>query len=83
MFCSIDIEVFCIFKHPEIYYICDIIMIISTWDRVHFWIYLLGWLAHLVSRFACNTRVIVDESSIPPVSRIKIAVTKTLYQIIK
>ena len=34
-------------------------------------------LAHLVSRFACNTRVIVDASSSPPVSRIKIAVTKT------
>ena len=34
-------------------------------------------LARLVSRFACNTRVIVDASSSPPVSRIKIAVTKT------
>ena len=37
----------------------------------------LGWLAHLVSRFACNTKVIVDASSSPPVSRIKIAATKT------
>ena len=41
------------------------------------------WLAHLVSRFACNTRVIVDASSSPTVSRIMIAVTKTYYQIIK
>ena len=32
----------------------------------------LGWLAHLVSRFACNTRVIVDASSNPPVSRLKL-----------
>ena len=28
-------------------------------------------LAHLVSRFACNTRVIVDASSNPPVSNVK------------
>ena len=27
--------------------------------------------AHLVSRFACNTRVIVDASSNPPVSNVK------------
>ena len=33
--------------------------------------------AHLVSRFACNTRVIVDAGSSPPVSRIEIAVTET------
>ena len=32
----------------------------------------LGWLAHLVSRFACNTRVIVDASSNPPVSHLKL-----------
>ena len=32
---------------------------------------------HLVRRFACNTRVIADASSSPPVFRIKIAVTKT------
>ena len=31
-----------------------------------------GWLAHLVSRFACNTRVIVDASSNPPVSCLKL-----------
>ena len=30
------------------------------------------WLAHLVSRFACNARVIVDASSNPPVSRLKL-----------
>ena len=29
-------------------------------------------LAHLVSRFACNARVIVDASSHPPVSRLKL-----------
>ena len=34
-------------------------------------------LAHLVSRFPCNTKVIDDASSSPPVSRIKVAVTKT------
>ena len=31
---------------------------------------------HLVSRFACNARVIVDASSNPMVSHVKIAVTK-------
>ena len=31
----------------------------------------LGWLAHLVSRLACNTRVIDDASSNPPVSNVK------------
>ena len=30
-----------------------------------------GWLAHLVSRFACNTRMIFDASSSPPVSHVK------------
>ena len=29
------------------------------------------WLAHLVSLFACNTRVIVDASSNPLVSNVK------------
>ena len=33
--------------------------------------YLHTWLAHLVSRFACNTRVIDDASSNPPVSNDK------------
>ena len=33
--------------------------------------------SNFVGRFACNTRVIVDASSSPPVSRIEIAVTKT------
>ena len=32
----------------------------------------LGWLAHLVGRFACNTRrAIVEASSNPPVSNVK------------
>ena len=29
----------CIFNHPIIHNICDIMMSINTWDRVHFWIY--------------------------------------------
>ena len=33
---------FCIFNHTMIYQNCDVMMIISTWDRVHFWIYLLN-----------------------------------------
>ena len=33
---------FCIFNHPMIYQICDVTMSISTWDKVHFWIYLLN-----------------------------------------
>ena len=32
----------------------------------------LGGLAHLVSRFACNTRVIFHVGSSPPVSRVKL-----------
>ena len=31
----------------------------------------LGWLAHLVSSFACNTRVIIEASSNPLVSNVK------------
>ena len=27
---------FCIFNYPRIYQICDVMMGISTWDRVHF-----------------------------------------------
>ena len=33
--------------------------------------YLNLWLAHLVSRFACVTSVIVDASSNPPVPNVK------------
>ena len=33
--------------------------------------------SNFVGRFACNTRVTVDASSSPPVSRIEIAVAKT------
>ena len=32
----------CIFNHLMIYQICDAMMNISIWDRVHFWIYLLN-----------------------------------------
>ena len=42
MFRSRDILSFCIFNHPMIYQICDVILSISTWDRLHFWIYLLN-----------------------------------------
>ena len=38
---SHDIQVFCIFNHRMIYQICAVISI-STWDRVHFLIYLLN-----------------------------------------
>ena len=33
---------FCIFNHLVIYEIWDVTMSISTWNRVHFWIYLLN-----------------------------------------
>ena len=33
---------FCIFNHPVIYQICDVMMNISTRDRVHFLISLLN-----------------------------------------
>ena len=33
---------FCIFNHLMIYQICEVMMSISTWDKVHFWIYLLN-----------------------------------------
>ena len=44
---------------------------------LYFWFFLksrpshdAGWLAHLVSRFASNTRMTVDASSSPPVSHV-------------
>ena len=33
---------FCIFNPPMIYQICDVMMSISPWNRVHFWMYLLN-----------------------------------------
>ena len=33
---------FSIFYHSMIYQICDVMMSISAWDRVHFWVYLLN-----------------------------------------
>ena len=33
---------FCIFNHPMIYQICDVMMSITTRDRVRFWIHLLN-----------------------------------------
>ena len=33
---------FLYFNHPMIYQICDAMMSITTWERVHFWIYLLN-----------------------------------------
>ena len=37
---NLEISSFCIFNHPMIYQICDAMM--STWDRVNFWIHLLN-----------------------------------------
>ena len=34
---------FSIFNHLLICQICDVMVNISTWDRVHFWIYLLNY----------------------------------------
>ena len=33
---------FCIFNHLMIYQICDIMMNIIIWDRMHFWLYILN-----------------------------------------
>ena len=33
---------FRIFNHLMIYQICEVIMSISIWDRVHFWVYLFN-----------------------------------------
>ena len=33
---------FCIFNHPKVCQICDVMMSSSTWDMVHFWIYLFN-----------------------------------------
>ena len=33
---------FCIFNHPMIYQMCDVMMIINSWDRMHFWIHFLN-----------------------------------------
>ena len=41
--CSVlEIFEFLYFNHPMIYQICDVMMSISTWDRLHLWIYLLN-----------------------------------------
>ena len=42
MFRYQDSKSFYIFNYPMIYQICDVMMSISKWDRVHFWIYLLN-----------------------------------------
>ena len=33
---------FCILNHPKIYKICDVMMSISIWDKMHFWLYLFN-----------------------------------------
>ena len=43
---------FCIFNHPMIYQICDVMMNISTWDRGHFWIYCLNH--HSLTHQTCS-----------------------------
>ena len=40
-------------------------------EKIDITIYLKKNISHLVSRFACNTRVIIDASSNPPVSNVK------------
>ena len=47
----------------------EVVLKISRMRQSLFWVESL--LAHLVSRFACNTTVIVDTSSNPPVSNVK------------
>ena len=37
-----QVKNFCIFNHPMIYQICDVMTSISTWDMAHFWICLLN-----------------------------------------
>ena len=39
---SFPFSSFCVFNHIMIYQICDVMMSISIWDRVRFWIYLLN-----------------------------------------
>ena len=41
-FHSRDIQFFFIFNHPMIYQICETMISIGTWGRVHIWIYLLN-----------------------------------------
>ena len=53
LFCSRDIQVFRIFKHPMIYQIRDVMMSINTWDKVHFWIYLLNQNSPKLSHQIC------------------------------
>ena len=33
---------FCIFNYPMIYQISDVMVSISTWGKVHFWVYILN-----------------------------------------
>ena len=41
--CSVlKIFKYCIYNHLMTYHISDVMMSISTWDKVHFWIYLLN-----------------------------------------
>ena len=42
LFHSQDIELFFIFNHVMIHQMCDVMISISTWDTVHFWIHLLN-----------------------------------------
>ena len=42
IFLNTFLNIFYILRHPMIYQISDVMMSISTWKRVHFWIYLLN-----------------------------------------
>ena len=43
---------FCIFNHPMNYKICDVMVSIRTWNRIHFWIYLLN--LNSITRQTCS-----------------------------
>ena len=43
MFCSRDIQVFLFYNYTMIYQIFDVMINISIWGRVHFWVYCLNY----------------------------------------
>ena len=49
---------------------CYIFSFVIIFTNISFYQY-MAWLAHLVSRFTCNARVLVDASSNPPFSNVK------------
>ena len=43
MFCSQDIQVFLFYNYTMIYQIFDVMISISIWGRLHFWVYCLNY----------------------------------------